>query len=422
MRFDLLIKGGEVMDPDRGYRGLLDVAVSAGKIAAVLPGMAESTAGEVIDASGLVVTPGLVDVHTHIFRGCSYFGIAHDAIAWRSGVTTWVDAGSAGSFTLPGFRELILGTSTTRVRALLNVSNIGLVAADGELADLRLVDPELCIRTIERNRDLIVGLKVRMSRRAIGGSGVEPLRRALDVGRACVLPVMVHIGHAPPPIDEVLDLLRSGDLVTHMCTDGSMGLVDKSGVVRESARRARERGVLFDVGHGSSSFSFAIAEALAREEFFPDLISSDLHQGNVLGPVLDLPTCINKLLVAGMSLTDAIVATTSGPAGAFGLKAGSLEPGSSADIGIFALESGRFALYDSLRDVRWGDRRLTNVLTIVNGKTLLPRWLPEPAPWTELTGVQREFVSRSVEQVRAIARFEPSTEEDVLAGPSVRCR
>ena len=419
MRYDLVIRGGEVIDPSTSGLRRLDVAVSRGRIAAVEPAIPDSAAVEVIDGRGRVVAPGLVDIHTHIYRGATFFGVAHDAIAWRTGVTTWVDAGSAGAFSLPGFREFIATTAATRVHAFLNISSIGLVADTGEMTDLRHGNVDLAIRSIEENGELVVGVKVRISNRVVGANGIEPLRLARHVADACRVPVMVHIGHGPPTLNDILDLLRAGDIVTHCCTGASMRLLNERGRLHDAVRRARYSGVLFDVGHGSSSFLFNVAEALLEQGFRPDIISSDLHQRNVYGPVFDLPTCMTKMMLMGMSLGDVIRATTMNPSSALGLDTGSLRVGRSADIAMFKITKGRFPYYDGSLDVRWGNERIENVLTLRAGRRLSPVLLPEPAPWIELTGSQREAVLAATERARSGVSFELDSPEDFQVGPTV---
>jgi dihydroorotase len=403
MRFDLLIKGGEVVDPASGYHGHLDVAVKAGRIAAVEPDIPADTAFEVIDASGQYVTPGLVDLHTHVYRGVTFWGINADAIAWRTGVSTWLDVGSSGAFTLPGFHEFVVKPATVRIFALLNISSIGLVAETYELSNLAYCNVDLCTRLASQYPDVVRGVKVRIDRMTVGENGLEPLRRARRAADECELPLMVHIGYGPPKIEDVLGLMRPGDVLTHCSTGLTMRLVDESGQVIEAAKRARDAGVIMDVGHGSGSFSFETAEALFEADYKIDVISSDIHQLSVHGPMFDLPSCLSKFLYLGMSFSEVIEAATLKPAEILGLapELGSLKPGSHADVALFVVERGRFPLYDVHLNMREGTEMIRNTLTLVNGRPL-PAKLPEPpAPWIELTERQREF--------DAALRLRPST-------------
>ena len=393
MRFDLLIKGGEVVDPAGNYHGRLDIAVRTGRIAAVDRAIPADAAFEVIDAAGQYVTPGLVDLHTHVYRGVTFWGIDADAISWHTGVSTWLDVGSSGAFTLPGFHEFIVKPATVRIFALLNISSIGLVAETYELSNLAYCDVDLCKELASRYPELVRGVKVRIDRRTVGKNGLEPLRRARRAADECELPLMVHIGYGPPGIEDVLELMRPGDILTHCSTGLTMRLVDERGRVIEAAKRARDAGVIMDVGHGSGSFSFETAEAMFEADYKIDVISSDIHQLSVHGPMFDLPTCLSKFLYLGMSFGEVITAATSRPAEILGLTPdlGFLKPGSYADLALFVVERGRFPLYDVHLNMREGTEMIRNTLTLVNGRPL-PAKVPEPpAPWVELTERQREF-------------------------------
>jgi dihydroorotase len=387
MRYDLLIAGGHVLDPAAGYDGRLDVAVSRGRIAAVDAAIPVDAAARVVDAAGSLVLPGLVDFHTHVFHGFSFWGVDPDPIAPRTGVTTWNDAGTPGAMTIEGFRRHVVDEAQVRITTHINIACIGLVGENYETAVLENCDPEILRRAVERHRDLVKGVKVRIGTPTVGDTGVESLRRAVAAADACELPVMVHVAMAPPPVDEVLDLLRPGDVCTHSFTGLSMKLVDDEGRVRESARRALDRGVLLDVGHGTGSFSFASAEALLAQGVRPDTVSTDIHQQSVHGPMFDLPTTMTKFLALGMTLADVVRASTSRPAELLGLagEVGTLRPGAQADLGLFELLEGEFPLYDIGGDVRVSPVLLRNTLTILGGRELARR---EPGPrafWTEPT-------------------------------------
>ena len=396
MRFDLLIKGGEVIDPAAGYSGPMDVAIKRNRIAAVDRAIPAESAFRVVDAAGQYVTPGLVDLHTHVYCGVTYWGIRADPVAARSGVTTWLDAGSAGALNFPGFREYIVRPATARIYALLNISAIGLTAYTGELANLDYCDVDLCCKLVDRHRDLVLGIKARVDRYTTGANGIEPLRRAREAADRCELPLMVHINIGPPSVEAVLELLRPGDILTHCCTGQTMRLIDSSGALLDAARRAWQAGVIMDVGHGAGSFSFETAEALIGAGYRPDVISSDIHQLSIHGPMFDLPTCLSKFLALGVSLPDAIRAATSRPAEILGLghELGTLRPGALADVALFALHRGRFPLYDVHMNMREGAELLRATLTIVNGRPYPPLADEPPAPWIELTADQRALIER----------------------------
>ena len=307
-----------MLDPVTGRSERLDVGLAGGRVARVAPGIPSHLGAEVVDAHGAFVVPGLIDLHTHIFSPGTFWGVDPRTVAWRSGVTGWVDAGSAGVYNLSALRRLCNSFSPLHTRAFLNISMIGLVAETGEARRDDLCDVSMAAAAIQENRDFVVGVKCRLDRSAAGEMGVVPLRRAIETAGASGLPVMAHVGTGPPDIDEVLDLLRPGDLVTHCTTGQSMALIGHTGRLRESAVRARERGVLFDVGHGAGGFSFTVAEAMLASGLVPDVISSDLHQRSILGPCFDLPTCMSKFLALGLSLGEVVRAATVNPARAIG--------------------------------------------------------------------------------------------------------
>ncbi len=394
-RFDLLISGGEVIDPGLDRAGRMDIAIADGQIAAIDRAIPAGSAASVIDATGQYVTPGLVDLHTHVYHGATFWGIDPDPVAWHTGTTTWVDAGSAGAYTMAGLRERIIGQARARVLAFLHISAIGLVAETGESANLRHCDAELCARLASEHGDLVVGIKARMDRNAVGGNGLEPLRRARQAAERCGRPLMTHIGWAPPTIEEVLALLRAGDILTHCTTAQTMRLLDDSGKVLPMVQRAREAGVVLDVGHGAGSFSFEVAEQLLAGGVAPDVISSDAHQRSVLGPMFDLPTCLSKFLHLGMPLPDVIRAATARPAQVIGRypRLGSLRPGAYADIAMFRLERGRFPLYDTFLNMREATTVLRNTLTLVDGRPLPPLPPPPPAPWIDCSPAQRKLAT-----------------------------
>ncbi|MGA7669909.1 MAG: amidohydrolase/deacetylase family metallohydrolase, partial [Nitrolancea sp.] len=213
--FDTIIKGGRVIDPSTGIDGINDVGIRDGKITEMAPNLDVSGARAVFNASDQIVTPGLVDLHTHIYWGVTYWGIEADPVAARTGVTTWLDVGSSGSFSFPGFRRYVRDASRARVYALLNLSSIGLIAQTGEFANLAYCDVDLARQMVETNRDIILGIKARIDRNTTQANGIRPLELARELADAVDLPLMVHIGSGPPSLDEILSLLRPGDILTH---------------------------------------------------------------------------------------------------------------------------------------------------------------------------------------------------------------
>lgn len=413
MPFDLLILGGELVDPAANRRGRFDVGVQDGRVTAVEPSLSNATAAQVVDAGGMYVTPGLVDLHTHVYSGVTYWGIPPDAIAARTGVTTWVDAGSAGAYTIAGLREFIANTSAVGVYAFLNIATIGLVHPTHELALLDYCDVQMCERMAGQYAGFVRGIKVRMGVDSSASNGVEPLLRARRAAETLGLPMMVHLYISPPDASAVLDLLRPGDIVTHCLIGEDMRLVDAAGRLLDAARRAIERGVLMDVGHGVGSFSFEVAEAALSDGLRIDVISSDMHALSRLGPMFDLPTCMSKMLALGLPLESIIAAATSRPAELLGLanEVGTLRPGARADVAIFRLVEGHFPLYDTLDQVRYAPALLRNVLTVCGGRVLADLPEPAPPPWVGLSPLQRRIVEMGhVPEVLApVTRLKPET-------------
>jgi dihydroorotase len=384
-QYDSLITGGRVVDPASGTDGQYDVAIRDGLVAAVAEKIDPLTSMQVYDATGQIVTPGLVDLHTHIYWGVTYWGIEPDPVAARSGVTTWLDVGSAGSYSWPGFRRYVAEPSAAKIYALLNLSAIGLIAPTYELSNLDYCNVDLAETMVNDNRDLILGIKARIDRNTTRGVGIRPLEMARELADRVNLPLMTHIGFGPPTIEEVAALLRPGDILTHCFTGGDMRITDAQGKIRPEIQDLKDRGLILDIGHGTGSFSYDVAEAMLDQGVLPDVISSDIHQLARQGPMFDLPTTLSKFLNLGMSLPDVIERATSAPARAMRRpELGTLAPGSPADIALFRLEEGDFSFYDTDMAKRAGGTRLVSTMTMVDGQVLVGG--PERAPhvWSVL--------------------------------------
>jgi dihydroorotase len=391
--YDTLITNGELVDPGAARVGRYDVAITDGRVAAVAPSIDPGSAGTVIDAAGQIVTPGLIDLHTHIYWGVTYWGIEADPVAARTGVTTWVDVGSAGAYTFPGFREYVCPRNRVRIYAFLNLSVIGLVAHTWEFANLDYCDVDLGAAMIEANRDLILGVKARIDRNTTRGTGIRPLELARALADRVRLPLMVHISSGPPDLGAVVDLLRPGDILTHCFTGGDHRLIDDHKRVLPAARALRERGVILDVGHGAGSFSYETTEAALADGLAPDVISSDIHQLSVQGPAYDLPTTLSKFLNLGMPLADVIACATHRPAAVLRRPdLGTLAPGSVADVALFRLDEGEHTFFDVQMRARAGSARLISTLTLVAGAPLARRPERARAMWAVLPEHQREVL------------------------------
>lgn len=376
--YDLLIKGGKVIDPSQQINAVMDVALSFGKVARLAPDIPATQARQVIRAEGKIVTPGLIDIHCHVFPYVGPYGIQADPYCVRRGVTTVVDAGTSGYFTFPAFRRYDIEHASTRIRALLHVVSIGMVAGStpnmGELEDLRYCVPKLAVERANQNRDVIVGFKVRCSKGYTGLNDLEGAKRARQAADEAGLPFMMHIGGSYSPLPELLALMKKGDIVTHCFNGRPDGILDSNGKLLPVVVEARQRGVRFDVGHGAGSFSFDTAAKCLDQGFPPDTISSDLYMANVHGPVYDLPTTISKFLLLGIPLSETIRLTTLNAAETFKFpeELGMLKPGAEADVSVFEIQEGNFTFTDSARNVRQGRQRLMPVVTIRGGKVFYP--------------------------------------------------
>ena len=362
-KYDLLIKGGRVIDPSRRLDAVRDVAITGGRIAAVDANLAAADAASTLDAAGKLVVPGLIDIHTHVRSK------EMPSICLSNGVTSLLDAGSQGVDRIDEVIDAAKG-APNRVRILLNVARTGILP-DGELMDISRVDVAAAQKVIAAHRDLIVGVKARLSRMVAGKNDLEALRRAQAITGPLKLPVMIHMGDTVSPLPDVLALLKPGDIVTHMYAPPPHGIFDESGRVLPEVLAARKRGVWFDIGNGRiAHITWAEAERGLKQKFMPDTISSDWTDAGRTDQVFDFPNVLSKFLLLGMPVDQVIALGTMNAARVLPAfkDLGTLRVGAPADVAVLDLRSGEFEFVDNDNTKRIGKQKLVTTAAIVGGK------------------------------------------------------
>jgi dihydroorotase len=361
--YDLIIRGGRVIDPSAGIDGTRDVAIAGGKIAAVEANIA-GDATETIDARGKIVAPGLIDIHTH--AGRSKEG---PPMCLQDGVTGWVDAGSGGADNMDAIAAVARGAPQIG-RCLVNIARTG-VAPGGELNDLSRADVDLARGAIARNRDVVIGVKARLSAVVTGPNDLEALRRAQAA--AGELPVMIHVGQNYSPLRTLLAMLKRGDIVTHIYAPGPHSLLDERGRLYPEVMAARRRGIIFDFGNGVvDHFDWDTVEKATKQDFWPDTFSTDWNVMSRTTGVVDLPNVMSKFIMFGMPLNQIIAAATSNAARVFPSfdDRGTLNVGAPADVAILELRDGTFEFVDNYKGTRTGRQRLFPSATVLAGKAV----------------------------------------------------
>jgi dihydroorotase len=374
-QYDLLIKGGHVVDPAGRLDGVRDVAVAGGKVALVAPSITASKAKKVVDAAGLYVTPGLVDIHAHVYpRGTVPF-LSADAGCLPSGVTTAVDAGSSGPRNFADFKSRFIDHSQVRILAWLNIVSVGSQGGAVE-QDITQMDPQATAAVVKKYPQLIVGVKTAHywpSHPDAKHPAWAAVDRAIEAAALSNTPVMVDFRPVDPErpySDLILKKLRPGDIHTHIYAS-HFDLVDPRGRLRDYMIQARKRGVWFDLGHGGGSFWFRSAEAALRAGFPPDSISTDLHIGSYLRTAFNMTNVMSKMLNLGMALSQVVERVTVNPAREIRRpELGTLAPGAAADIAVFELRKGRFGFVDCGGERRFGEQKLECLLTMREGKVV----------------------------------------------------
>ena len=364
--YDLLIKGGRVIDPSAGLDAVRDVAIAQGRIVAIEPDVA-ADASETIDARGKIVAPGLIDIHTH--AGKSKEG---PPMCLQDGVTGWVDAGSGGADNIDQVAAVARGAPQLG-RVLVNIARTGVVTPAGELHDINNANVALAQGAIARNRDVVVGVKARLSNNVAGPNDLEALRRAQEAAAPFNLPVMIHVGQNYSPLRAILALLKRGDIVTHMYAPGMNGILDDNGVLLPEVMAARRRGVLFDFGNGvADHFNWDSVEKATRQGLWPDTFSTDWNTASKSSGVVDLPNVMSKFIMFGMPLSQIIACATVNAARVFPSfdDRGTLNVGAPADVAIMELREGTFEFLDNYKGVRSGHQRLFPAGTVLAGKSV----------------------------------------------------
>lgn len=365
----LLLKGATVIDPANGLNSVKDVLVKNGVIEAVTENLEPQEGWEVEDLTGKYLSPGWIDLHAHVSADFLPLGVEPDRDAGvNHGVTTVFDAGTAGAINMKGMKRYVIDTSTTRVLSFMNAAISMGSALKGAYRDLRNMDLNVSMKAVEAFREVIAGIKVMASVTQVGDNGIEPVKIAKKLARLAGLPLMVHVGNAPPIYEDVLKLMDEGDIITHAFHGKAGGILDRHGRILPEALAARGRGVWFDVGHGEASFCYKTFKRAMEAGFGPDSISTDLHSGNIKGCVVDMPTTMSKFLELGFSLSDVIDLSTNRPAKMLGLPLGTLTPGRTADLTAFVVANEEAVLYDSEKAPMKVSRLIKPVVTIKGGK------------------------------------------------------
>ncbi len=367
---DLLITGGRVIDPGRNVDQVLDVAIRGSRIAAIGQNLSRAGASQIFDASGKIVTPGLIDMHGHVFDQFLPVSIDADLVGIPHGVTTIVDAGSAGANTFPAFRKYVIERSRTRVYSLLNISIIGLVVQNEIYLDPKMIDPKAVVKTVAENRGMILGIKVRITGRDEDvPHDVGVLKKAREAADETGLPIMLHWTNDP----KLLAILKKGDILVHPFNPARSGpnLLGADGKVLPQILELKDRGIFTDFAHGNH-LQWETAERAAQQGWFPDTISTDIHRAHAApnGAVIDLATTMSKFMMLGLNANQVIEKVTANPARIlkFPEQIGSLETGAVANVSIVEIQRGEFELLDSTRQKRTAHQRIAPMAAIRAGR------------------------------------------------------
>ena len=384
--YDLIVKGGTVIDPSQGLNGLNDIAVEDGKIALVAPDISSDEAARVLEVKGNLVLPGLIDLHTHVYDGVNGNGVEADLGGVRAGVTTMVDAGSSGCDTFGGFPRHIIPNSATEIICFLHICRTGL-ATTPDIFSPASIDLDKTIQVASES-NAISGIKARMVSPALEIMGMEMPRLAKRAAREAGVKLMVHIGdtekrYDPNVIRDLLPIMEEGDIVTHLFTANPGGVVDANGNLVPEAQEARDRGVWLDTAHGRGNFSFDVGQRILDQGLMPHCISTDLTLPGRQRTVHSMTEMMTRFLAMGFTMDQVVTMSTLNPAKAIGEdgRLGSLQVGKQADISVIRIEEGDWLLYDVLGDSRRHDKAVVPVVTVKRGEVFEAGWGPRPWGW-----------------------------------------
>jgi len=384
--YDLLIKGGRVIDPAQKIDDNLDVAISGEKIATVARDISSSEGKQVFDARNKLVTPGLIDLHCHVYAGVIKIAIEPDTIGVKQGVTTLVDAGSAGEATFAGLPKYIIPSSRTTVFCFLHLCSLGLIPQP-ELRDWSEVNLEAMAATIESHRDLIKGIKLRLIGNLVASAGAKVVETAKKMATQYGLPLMIHMGDyykkvSPTLAQDMLPLLEAGDILSHFFSIKYGNAMRPDGTFIPELFAAMKRGVVLDTSVGKMNLNFEVAKKGLAQGIMPTTISTDLTTMSLYGPTYSLPVTMSKFMALGLDLKQVIEMATINPARAISVddRMGSLKPGMNADVSVLELQSGRWTLEDAEEQTIEGNSLLVPVTTVKAGQLIPAELVAMPKP------------------------------------------
>lgn len=397
---DLLLQGGEVLDPGQGLKGRLDIAVTQGKIVQIAAQIDPGEAARVVDVSGKLVTPGLIDLHAHVYAGIRTMGVNEncldpDLAGVRSGVTTLVDPGSGGCHNFAGFTRFVVPASRTRLFALVHIARMGLFTIP-EITQPADIDLEGTIKCVEQNKPIVQGIKLRMAGPVLDIMGIEAAKLAKRAARETHTRLMVHIGdttHENPKANYLTqqllaEVMEPGDIITHLCSHHAGGVMGQGGTVISELRDAVKAGVTLDPAHGRFNFSFEVARRQLDQGVVPDTISTDMGLLNWKATVYSMAETMSKFLAVGLSLEEVIRKTTANPAKALGLSdtLGAIAVGREADLSVLDIVAGDWEFTDSSSAHFRGTQAIVPAVTIRAGEVITPDWGPHPWGWLPAPG------------------------------------